>query len=343
MLELRRFLARKEFEPELVPQVVVGDLNVYADFAHPLQLLTMRQVPPSNACLQTIRRTLEALNRRHLTGTVVLRSMRTNLPLGTNSHLVDGSFAPDVRTVPRNRVFVSSAEQVASTASRWRLAQANVHNQSAAPLYTLTRVADGALLAATDEGRLRAAERGAVPTAWTQWSVERFDLGTLESAAAAFVREPSQRLALVLFDWEARVDTEQTALEGDVLLVLNETTTQWWLTRRSDGHIGFMPINHIEPIDALPVCPKTMSAQACTKNIHLVRLRSTFNTVVHWRHSVVNASGADSATRTVSMQLLADPVEAGDSVLFQMTCVLRWVVSFCCERCACVGIGRSCL
>lgn len=316
-LELKRFMLRPDHLPGVVPQILIGDLNLYTDFRHPLEILTHHDLSPTNACLETLRSATQRIMRVQVEGTVTLRNIGTNLFLSAAHLLPNGSCAPHAYNMSRTLFFSREPVAEPGESERWRIALRNttlLHG----PTYSLTATVGGRELSLAfepgDDPRLRAAPAAA--PASQSWYVERVDI----VAIRAFLAEQREPAALVLFDYVPRVDTELAIVRGQLVTLVDTSHAEWWKVRRSE-RIGYVPSNFIERVDFLPSCPPLWSAAMCQKNMQLVRLRSSFDTYLHTRVDVESDNATDggaAAHRRGVAHLLVDAVSAPQPELFLM-------------------------
>ena len=151
---------------------------------------------------------------------------------------------------------------------------------------------------AASDGHVKLVNDVPQPQSSQRWFIERLDFGALREALATHA-EP---LALVLFDWSPRAPGELAVVRHDIVVLLEETTDEWWKVRALDDAdaIGFVPANHVERLDWLPECPLVWSGPQCRKNQHLVRLRTEEGTFLHYRIEHDNATNERVAHLRVS-------------------------------------------
>jgi endonuclease/exonuclease/phosphatase family metal-dependent hydrolase len=320
-LELKRFMLRPDHLPGVVPQILIGDLNIYTDFRHPLEILTQHDLAPTNACLETLRNATQRIMRVQVAGNVTLRNIGTNLFLSAAHLLPNGTFGPHPYNMSRTLFFSREATAVAGPSERWSIALRNT-TLAQGPSYSLTTTVGTRQLsleyAPGGDPRLSATKMyGSLPHSWY---IERVDI----VAIRAFLAEQREPAALVLFDYVPRVDTELAIVRGQLVTLVDTNHSDWWKVRRND-RVGYVPSNFIERIDFLPSCPPLWSAAMCQKNMQLVRLRSSYDTYLHTRVVVEsdNETDATDDASTVSHRrgvahMLVDAVSAPQPELFLM-------------------------
>jgi endonuclease/exonuclease/phosphatase family metal-dependent hydrolase len=325
-LELKRFMLRPDHLPGVVPQILVGDLNVYTDFQHPLEILTLRDIAPSNPCLTTLRNATQRIMRVQAEGTVTLRNIGTNLFLSAANQMPNGTLVPRAYNLSRTLFFSRESVAEPGLGEQWRLSMRDPQS-ALGPAYSLSSTMDGpsALLAYEPDGDphvrvtgLTVDQRGSRAQSWF---IERVDLVAIRAFLAA-EREPA---ALVLFDYVPRVDTELPIVTGQLVTLVDTSHADWWKVRRNN-RIGYVPSNFIERIDFLPSCPPLWSEASCRKNMQLVRLRSAWDTYLHTRIDIEPdnvTSNEDEEAAALSYRrgvahLLVDAVSAPQPELFMM-------------------------
>lgn len=314
VLELKRFMLRPEHRPGDVPQILVGDLNVYTDFQHPLELLTQRSLRVDNACLTGLRRATERIMLRQMSGVVTLRSIGTNLPLSAAAVLPDQTVAPRPYNLSLTTLFARESLVALGPAEHWWLEPVPA-NASELPRYTLSTADQRRLAFAVGDTHVRLARPDDERLAEQAWFVEREDVdGLRERVSAASQREP---VALVLFDYVARAESELSVVRGDLVTIVDTSNVEWWSVRHGP-RVGYLPASYIERVDFLPSCPPAWQAVMCRKNAHVVRLRSAAQTYLHVRVDVENATDEAAQHRRGVAHWLADTITGSHSELFLM-------------------------
>uniref|UniRef100_A0AC34FHA0 Tyrosine-protein kinase n=1 Tax=Panagrolaimus sp. ES5 TaxID=591445 RepID=A0AC34FHA0_9BILA len=61
----------------------------------------------------------------------------------------------------------------------------------------------------------------------------------------------SSQKVIALYGYESRVDGDISFKKDDIMVILEETNSDWWYVRHSKNGLGFVPRNFIAPLDSL--------------------------------------------------------------------------------------------